>query len=121
MFTGQVEVISNKATWVSDFEQFVNEDDNNAVLNILNPDIGFDCSVYIKTESGHQLVTGSIADGKVIASASDVIDEPGIQWVFSKDDLSVLCAGTYLCGVKVTANNQISDVILGSIAVIEGN
>jgi hypothetical protein len=120
MFTGQVEIISNRATWLSDFYQFVDED-TDTVLNILNQSIGFDCSVYIKDEHHCQVALATIANGQVIASASDVVNEPGIQWTFTVANLSALCAGTYLCGVKVTANGQISDVILGTIAVVEGN
>ncbi len=121
MYTGQVAVITNREDWVSDFVQFTNEDDG-SVLNILNQDIGFDCSVYIKDEDGCQRVTpASIANGGVVASASDVVNEPGVQWTFSEDALRCLCAGTYRCGIKVTANGQVSDVVVGTIAVIEGN
>jgi len=119
MFTGQVDVISNKETWISDFIQLVDEDDN--VVNILNEDIGFDCTVYIKDDDGCLLVTGSIDDGKVVVSESDVEDEPGFQWQFEVSDLTNLCAGNYRCGVKTTSNGEVKDLILGTLAVLEGN
>lgn len=119
MYTGQVDVISNKETWISDFIQLVDEFDN--VINILNPDIGFDCTVYIKDDNGCIRVTGSLGDGKVIVAASDVADEPGFQWQFEVSDLTNLCAGTYRCGVKTTSNGEVKDLILGTLAVLEGN
>jgi hypothetical protein len=119
MYQGQVDVISNRETWISDFVQLTDED--GTVVNILNPDVGFDVSVYIKDESGCIRVTGTLANGKVIVSASDVANEPGFQWQFEVSDLSGLCPGTYLCGVKTTSNGEVKDLILGSLAVIEGN
>lgn len=121
MYTGQVASISNREDWVSDFVQIVDED-TGSVLNILNPDIGFDASVYIRDMDGcQQLTPATIANGGVVVSASDVADEPGLQWSFSDASLGCLCAGTYMCGLKVTANGRVSDVIVGTLAVIEGN
>lgn len=119
MYIGQLGVISNREDWVSDFTQLIDEDDG-SIINILNPDIGFDCSVYIADENNcRRLSPATIADGGVVVTAGD--DGPGFQWTFRETALQGLCAGTYRCGVKVTANGQISDVIVGSIAVIEGN
>lgn len=121
MYTGQVAVITNREDWVSDFYQITDEDDG-SVVNILNPDIGFDCSVYIQDEDGCQRVTtATVGNGGVVVSASDIVGEPGFQWSFSDSALHCLCAGTYRCGVKVTINGLVSDLIVGTIAVIEGN
>lgn len=119
MYTGQVDVISNRETWISDFVQLV--DDDGTVINILNPDVGFDVSVYIKDESGCHRVTGTVLNGKVIIADSDVANEPGFQWIFDVSDLSGLRPGTYLCGVKTVSNGETKDLILGSLAVVEGN
>lgn len=119
MFQGQVDTISNRETWISDFVQLV--DDFNNVINILNPSVGFDVAVYIKDENGCVRATGTLANKKVIVSASDVANEPGFQWRFDVADLQGLCAGTYLCGVKTTSNGEVKDLILGTITVIEGN
>ena len=119
MFTGLVDVISNKETWISDFVQLVDEYDN--VINIQNVDIGFDVTVYIKDMDGYTRVTGTVDNGKVIVSDSDVEDEPGFQWQFEVSDLTSLAPGTYRCGVKTTANGEVKDLILGSLAIVEGN
>jgi WD40 repeat protein len=118
MFTGQIAQISNRADWISPFCQLIDESDN-SVINILNADIGFDCSVYIRDDDGCYRVIGSISNGKVIISSGD--DGPGFQWSFSRDDLHCLRAGTYRFGVKTTANGKQDDLIDGTVAVIEGN
>jgi hypothetical protein len=133
MFTGQIqpEPISNKADWITPFFAQIILDDG-TIANILNPDVGFDCVVTIRGDGNYQgfgdyyggfcngvLITGSIANGKVIASAGD--DGPGFQWTFTKDDLAILHAGTYRFGIKTTTNGQVMDLVDGTIAVIEGN
>lgn len=119
MYTGQVATITNREDWVSDFYQFVGED--GSVLNILNPDVSFDASVYIADVDGcrRKMISLNDGSGQVVASAGD--DGPGIQWIFKEDDVRGLCAGTYSCGLKVSINNIITDVIVGTLPVIEGN
>lgn len=118
MFTGQVAVVTNRETWVSDFYQITDEDDE--VINILNPDIEFDCSLYLKDQNGCEIATFPLSGGKVSVADSD--DGPGFEWVIDMQiDAPRICAGTYICGVKTTTNGQKNDLIVGTIAVIEGN
>lgn len=120
MYTGQVAVITNREDWVSDPLQLTDED-TGEVLDILNPDVGFDASVYISDENNCRRKMISLNDGTGQVVAADYDDGPGIQWTFNQDDLSGLCAGTYTCGLKVTINGIPSDVIVGTLAIIEGN
>jgi hypothetical protein len=85
MFTGQIAAISNKADWTGPFVQLVDDSDN-SIINILNSDIGFDCSVYIKDMDGCQRVLATIANGKCIVSSGDT--GSGFQWQFVASDLS---------------------------------
>lgn len=118
MFTGQIDTITNRADWTGPFCQIVDDSDG-SIVNILNPSIGFDCSVYIEDEHGCQIVLGSIANGKVIAAAGD--DGPGFQWSFVANDFSGLCAGTYRFIIKTTTNGEVNDLMVGSIAVLRGH
>lgn len=119
MYTGQVAVVSNRETWVSDFYQ-IEDEDTGEIVNISNPEIGFDCSLYIKTLDGCSIGEFPLSGGKVVIAEAD--DGPGFQWVLDmQNDVSRLCAGTYICGVKTTANGVKSDIVIGTIAVIEGN
>lgn len=126
MYTGQVAVISNKATWLFDGVELVDDSDG-TTTDLSNPALTVDIIVTIKGRSSGSycdyggvnsdcvIATASIANGKV------TIPGPGFQWQFEVADLSSLCAGTYRLGVKVTINGFVNDVIDGTIAVIEGN
>jgi len=118
MFTGQIAQISNKADWTGPFVQLVDDSDN-SIINILNSDIAFDCSVYIKDMDGCQRALATISNGKVIASEGD--NGAGFQWSFAKNDLSCLCAGTYRFGIKTVTNGETNDLFDGTVAIIEGN
>jgi len=71
--------------------------------------------VTIKDMNGCLRATASIDNGKV------TVPGPGFQWRFEVSDLSSLCAGTYRLGVKVTINGFVTDLIDGTVAVLEGN
>lgn len=132
MYQGQIDVISSRADWPGPFCQIVADD--GTIINILNPDIAFDCVVTISGDgnyqgfgfgdyyggfNSHARVVGSIANGKVIASSGD--DGPGFQWMFLAADLACLRAGSYRFGIKTTTNGQVVDLVDGTLAVIEGN
>lgn len=115
MFTGQVDVISNKATWQSDVVELVDEDDG-TTADLADPLLTVDVVVTIKDIEGcTTLATASLANGKA------VIVGPGFSWQFEVDDLTCLGAGTYRLGVKVTIDDVVIDLIDGTVTVIEGN
>jgi hypothetical protein len=121
MYTGQIDVISNRADWTSQFVQLIDGDDG-SVINILNTEIGFDCIVSIREiDSGcyRHLVSTSIAEGGVIVAAGDT--GPGFHWHFEQSALSCLDPGTYEFGIKVKANGEVEDLVIGTIAVLGGN
>lgn len=111
MFTGQVDQISNQATWISEtFEVYDDADGTTTDLTTAT-----EIEVFVKDQNGCNILTGSVTDGTVL------VPGPGFYWRFEDTDLSVLCNGTYRCGVKITINGATIDEILGTIAVIEGN
>lgn len=117
MFTGEVGVISNRATWLSQEYEVVDEVDGTttdltdvAVLDIVVTIRGLSSDCWRSP-----IVTASIANGKV------TVPGPGFQWQFEDTDLSGLCAGTYRVGAKVTMDGFISDMIIGDLTVLEGN
>ena len=124
MYTGQVDVISNKATWRS--EEYDIYDDGDGTTTDLTTIVDLDIVVTIRgitgsvqdygtTPPAYVHATASIANGKV------TVPGPGFQWQFEDTDLSGLCAGAYRIGVKVTMDGFIVDLIIGDITVIEGN
>jgi hypothetical protein len=118
MYTGQVDVISNQATWRSQVYELVDEDDD--TTTDLTAVVDLDIVVTISDINEPDwwitpLATASIANGKV------TVPGPGFQWQFEDTDLSGLCAGTYRVGVKVTMDGFIVDLIIGDLPVLEGN
>lgn len=126
MYIGQVETISNRATWASDTYELVDDQDG-TTTDLTDPALTVDIVVTIRGRSDGSwrdydapsnygtLATASIANGKVS------IPGPGFWWQFEDSDLSGLCAGTYKLGVKVTIDGFVTDLIIGTIAVLEGN
>jgi hypothetical protein len=114
MFTGQVDTISNKATWISDTIELYDDADNTTTdLSAISP---LDIEITVKDLNGcYALATATIENGKVL------VPGPGFYWRFEDTDLSRICAGTYKLGVKITMNSTVIDEIIGTIAVIEGN
>lgn len=122
MYQGQIAEISNQADWFAPFFVQLVDDTDDSIINILNPAIGFDCTVEIadyNCDWWRPLVSASIADGNVIAEAGDT--GPGFLWNFSRDTLSRLCPGTYKFGIKTTTNGEVIDVMVGLLVVIGGN
>lgn len=111
MYTGQVAVISNKATWRSDVVELVDDDGTTTDLTTVSP---LDIEVLIRAMDGCTRATATIANGKV------TVPGPGFQWQFEDTDVSCLCAGTYRLGVKVKIDGFITDLIDGTLAVVEG-
>lgn len=102
------------------------DDTDDTTIDLTNPALDVDIVVTIRgmtnsfsdygsINSQGVLATASIANGKV------TVPGPGFQWQFEDSDLSGLCAGTYALGVKVTVDDFIVDLIIGTIAVVEGN
>jgi hypothetical protein len=116
MYQGQVDVISNQATWASKTYELVDEDDG-TTTDLTDPLLTVDIVVTIRDDSDRSsvLATASIANGKV------TIPGPGFQWQFEVSDLTSLCAGTYRLGAKVTIDGFVSDFIIGTVAVLDGN
>src|ERR1044072_3571270 len=116
MYTGQVAVISNQATWASETYELIDEADG-TTTDLAAPLITGDIVVTIRDlcERSTDLVTASLANGKV------TIPGPGFQWQLEVSDLTALCAGTYRLGAKVTIDDFVTDIIIGTISVMDGN
>jgi hypothetical protein len=132
MYRGQIAEISNAADWVAPFFVQLVDDTDGSIINILNPDIGFDCVVSIgcgprgacddyefENCNWTPIISASIAAGTVIVESGDT--GPGFQWSFTRDQLACLCSGTYKFGIKTTTNDEVNDIVIGSIVVVGGN
>lgn len=119
MYTGEVAAISNQATWLSSTYELVDEADGTTTdLSAIDPD-DLEIEVTIKplcgSVYGGALATATIDNGKVN------VPGPGFSWQFEVTDLSNICPGTYHLGAKITIDDFVTDIIIGTISVIEGN
>ena len=120
MYTGQVATISNQATWTSDVYQLVDEDDDDAVIDITDDAIGFSATATIYDASNSVLATASTSNGQLTTTGTG--DDIGLQWQFTPDDLSGICAGSYRFGLQVIVNGETIDLIDdGSVTIKQGN
>ncbi len=125
MYTGQLETISNKATWLSPTMELVDPDDDTVtdLTEVLDLDIVVTirgltskyCDYEFNGTVINALAVASIANGKV------TVPGPGFQWQFEDTDLAALTPGTYRLGVKVTMDGFVVDLIDGTITVVQGN
>lgn len=118
MYQGQIDVISNKATWISKYFELVDEEDD-TTTDLSDPALDADVEVTIRDSCENILATANVANGKM------TIPGPGFEWRFEDTDLSGICAGTYIAGAKITytANGvtNIVDLIIGTLAIVRGN
>ena len=124
MYTGQVDVISNRATWRSQVYDLVDEADD--TTTDLAAVVDLDIVVTIRGVTGSALDYGRLPPAPIYATASIAngkvtVPGPGFQWQFEDTELSSICPGTYCVGVKVTMDGFIVDLIIGDLTVLEGN
>jgi hypothetical protein len=116
MYQGQVANISNQATWRSETYEVVDDADG-TTTDLTDPLLTVDIVVTIREDADRAtaLATASIANGKVL------VPGPGFYWQFEVADLTNLCAGRYRVGAKVTIDGFVNDIIIGTLAVQDGN
>lgn len=113
MFTGQVDVISRDATWVSKVVEAIGDD--GAQVDLSDPALNTAVEVTIRDFNDCKLITGTLGNKVALTAPAPA----GIQWQFEVSDLAVLCAGTYRLVVLVTINNIVTDLVDGTIAVTD--
>ncbi|WP_130228882.1 hypothetical protein [Bradyrhizobium sp. Leo121] len=91
------------------------DEDDGSTIDLSSPDYTVAIGVYIKDHDGCRREIATLDNGQV------VIVGPGFQWQFNENDVHQFCAGTYPCGVKITINGFITDLIIGDVAILEGN
>ena len=114
MYQGQFSTLSNGSTWITPVIEAVDEDDDNAVLNLADPAYEIAIRVTVGEPDRQPVLVGDLVNGQVF------IVGPGFQWAFADTDMNRLCAGTYRLDVRITIDGFVTDLIIGTIAVIEG-
>jgi hypothetical protein len=110
MYQGSLEPISNRADWFGTVE-IINDDTDEPVANLDDVVV----SIAIRKNGCSPVLTARTGDGKV-----SVIAEGIIQWHFTPNDLSRLCAGTYEIGITIKLDDITDQELVATIGIIDG-
>lgn len=111
MFTGTLDPVSNKADWIETFEVFDDETGDPVDLSTAT-----EIEVEIKTRGKdyvHQ--SASLTGGTV-----EHVETGVIQWTFTDSQMATLCAGTYDAKVRITKDDIVTQLVIGSLPVLDG-
>jgi hypothetical protein len=111
MYDAQLKPVSNRADWLETIELV--DDDTNEIITDLT-------GVTVKVEVRNlpdcwPMLAGSSDDGHVTFPGNGII-----QWLFTRSEMSCLCAGTYEIGVTVTKDDFTEQELIGSLPVVNG-
>ena len=114
MYTGALAAVSNRETWT--FTVFLTDFDTGTAIDLTGASI--DIAVR-EQRTATPLLTGSTTDGKIVISAPAT----GGSFVvtFTPTDMSVLVAGMYDVGVRVTvAAGTTFQLLVATLPVVDG-
>ncbi len=109
MYTGSLGAFSNEEHWILDGTL---EEDGSAV------DLSAATIEFYVTQGRSKtsaLLTATIANGKIILPTST-----SMQITFAPSDVSSICAGTYSAFMRVTIDSITTQIIAGTLQVLEG-
>lgn len=111
MFTGTLDPVSNKATWVCLYELV--DADTDEAIDLSDVD---EITIQIRERgaTSHEL--------EVTKTGGDItITDTGVfRWVFSADDMGSLDAGTYEIGCTLEQDDEVIQLIIGYLPVMDG-
>lgn len=110
MYQGSLAPVSNREDWIVQ-SPLIDEDGAEVTLT------GSTINVYICRQGcpDTAVLEGSTTDGKITLPTTT-----SFQWAFDPDDMSVLCAGTYDVFLRVIISSVTTQVIAGTVQIIEG-
>jgi hypothetical protein len=109
MYTGSLGAFANDEHWI--FEGTLEE--NGEAVDLSAATIEF----YVAQERSKTtaLLTATLANGKIVRPTST-----SMQITFTPSDVSAICAGTYSAFMRVTIDSVTTQVIAGTLQVLEG-
>jgi hypothetical protein len=109
MYTGSLGAFSNDEHWI--FEGTLEEDGEAVDLSAATIEF------YVSQDRSKTtaLLTATIANGKIVLPTAT-----SMQIKFAPSDVSSICAGTYSAFMRVTIDDITTQVIAGTIQVVEG-
>jgi hypothetical protein len=112
MYTGSLGAVANQEDWIVTISLL---DDTNTAMSVAGAAI----SLFVTEEDrpSNSIVSGSVADGTIVISA----DGLSFTWTVSAATLAgKLPSGTYAVFVRMLLNGVTSQLISGTVSIVEG-
>lgn len=110
MYTDTLPPVSNRATWDESVQCF--EDEGNSPL-----DISTATEIVVEVaDCGRAVLSAKLSAGQIYLGGTTGV----FSFVFSADQMRVLCARTYDFNVLVTVNGETLQAIAAQLPVING-
>lgn len=111
MYEAKLNPVSNRADWLETIE-LIDDDTDQTITDLTG--------VTVKIEvrglpNCYPRLTGSSDDGHVTFPGNGII-----QWLFTKAEMSTLCAATYEIGITVVKDDFTEQELIGVLPVVEG-
>lgn len=110
MYTGSLDPVSNNETF--EISLSCTDTESGDVIDFTGCLLEFD----ILDANKSRLLSASTDDGGIL------LPEPTVAIItISNTDMSKLCAGTYLVGLRASLGGRYASILAGTLPVIEGN
>lgn len=111
MYTGSMGAVSNREDWIVNISAVADDGTSYSFA-------GAAATVYVTDEDlpTNAILSGSIADGTIVISG----DSLTLTLTFSATSMGIFRAGTYSVFSRLTINGVTSQLISGTVSIIEG-
>ena len=111
MFNGSLDPVSNKATWIVNYE--LSDADTGDLIDLSSVD---EITVEVRDAvSKASLLTASKTGGDVVISDTGVF-----TWTFTATQMRTLGAKTYEVGCTIEDNDEVAQLLIGTLPVHDG-
>jgi hypothetical protein len=111
MYTGSMGAVSNREDWIVNISAVADDGSSYSFT-------GAAASVYVTDEDlpTSAILSGSVADGSILISADGLT----LTWTFAATKMNTFRAGTYSVFSRMTLNGVTSQLISGTVSIVEG-
>ncbi|MEV5054679.1 hypothetical protein MRBLRH13_000260 [Agrobacterium radiobacter] len=110
MYDAQLPPVSNRADWIETIE-LVSEDSEEIITDLSD----ITMVIEVRDRDRSRCLSGTTEDGHITFMGFGVI-----QWRFTREEMTQLCAGTYEIGITVKRDGITEQELVGSVPVIDG-
>lgn len=110
MLTGTLTPVSNQADWIESFE--ITDDETGEQIDLSD---ATEIVIEIKPQRGNAILTASLTGDTV-----EFVEDGIFQWTFTADQMGTLCSATYDVRCRITKDDVVTQLIIGTLPVLDG-